>query len=302
MNRLRRWLGGGVALVILGSCVAPSPPAGPAAAPEPGPAPTPSMPPRPADFVLAGSLIQGGIVIGTAPAGAVALTLDGAAVPIAGDGRFLIGFDRDAAPSAQLTAVLDGGRRITRALAVAPRAWNISRLGSLPKYPVPLPQFERLRPAELAAIAAARRIATDAAGWRQPLLWPATGRISTLFGAQRIYRNDEAGSYHSGIDIAVPTGTPVRAPADGVVVLASDRPFLLEGNLLMIDHGMGLGSAFMHLSRIVVTVGAGVTRGEVIAYSGATGRVTGPHLHWGLRWRNAKVDPLLVAGAMPAAR
>jgi murein DD-endopeptidase MepM/ murein hydrolase activator NlpD len=92
----------------------------------------------------------------------------------------------------------------------------------------------------------------------------------------------------------------VLAPADGVVILASDHPFLLEGNLLMIDHGMGLNSALMHLSRIVVTPGQAVKRGQIVAFSGATGRVTGAHLHWSLRWRNAKIDPLLVAGPMPA--
>lgn len=129
--------------------------------------------------------------------------------------------------------------------------------------------------------------------------WPPTGRISTLFGSQRIYRNGEAGSYHSGIDVAKPIGSAVLAPADGVVILAADHPFTLEGNLLIVDHGMGLNSAFMHLSRIDVRVGERVTRGQPIALSGMTGRATGPHLHWGLKWRDAKIDPLLVAGPMP---
>ena len=157
-------------------------------------------------------------------------------------------------------------------------------------------------PGEIAQINAARRQDTGSMGWRQPFMWPATGRISTLFGSQRIYRNGEAGAYHSGTDVAVPAGTPVLAPADGVVILASDHPFLLEGNLLMIDHGMGLNSALMHLSRIVVTPGQAVKRGQIVAFSGATGRVTGAHLHWSLRWRNAKIDPLLVAGPMPGVK
>ena len=118
---------------------------------------------------------------------------------------------------------------MSRTLTINPRQWNISRLSTLPKYPVPMPEFEKLRPAELAQINAARRMDTGATGWRQPFTWPATGRISTLFGSQRIYRNGEAGSYHSGTDIAVPQGTPVLAPADGVVILVSDHPFLLEG-------------------------------------------------------------------------
>ncbi|HEX7657302.1 MAG TPA: M23 family metallopeptidase [Sphingomonas sp.] len=238
-------------------------------------------------------------MIGTVPGGTISLTFDGRAIPIAPDGKFLIAFDRDAGPSAFLVATLGDGRRVTKTLAIAPRAWNISRLDSLPKFPVPSAEFQRLRPPELAQIKAARSEDHAVDGWRQHFAWPATGRISTLFGSQRIYKGGEKGAYHSGIDIAVPTGTPVRAPADGVVILASDHPFTLEGNLLMIDHGMGLNSAFLHLSHIDVSVGDHVRQGQVIAESGATGRATGPHLHWGLEWRGARIDPLLVAGPMP---
>ncbi len=152
-------------------------------------------------------------------------------------------------------------------------------------------------PATKAQIAAARAQVTDAQGWRQSFRWPATGRISGLFGAQRIYRG-EPGAYHSGTDIARPTGTPVAAPADGVVILAADKPFTLEGNLLMIDHGNGLNSAFLHLSRIDVKVGDHVRQGQILGAIGATGRATGPHLHWSLRWCDARLDPMLVAGAM----
>lgn len=120
-----------------------------------------------------------------------------------------------------------------------------------------------------------------------------------MFGSQRIYQNGEAGAYHSGTDIARPAGTIVVAPADGVVVLAADHPFTLEGNLLMIDHGMGLNSAFLHLSRIDVKTGDRVTRGQAVGAVGMTGRATGPHLHWSLRWREARIDPLLMAGPMP---
>ncbi|MEG3089160.1 M23 family metallopeptidase [Sphingomonas sp. PB4P5] len=252
-----------------------------------------------ATFGYSGARIQGGVVIGTAPAGTSLLTLDGAPVPVARDGRFLIAFDRDAGPSATLVATLDDGRQVRDTLAIAPRAWNISRLGTLPKYPVPAAEFARIRPGELAQIAAARGMPVESVGWRQAFLWPTTGRISTLFGSQRIYQNGEAGSYHSGIDIARASGTPVLAPADGVVILAADHPFTLEGNLLMIDHGMGLSSAFLHLSRIDVPVGARVTRGQVVGAVGRSGRATGAHLHWGVKWREARIDPLLLAGPMP---
>lgn len=330
MAGLARWLAGGALLVAQGSCVAdgavtaqanasaratrPMPALPPvegrsAPLPDPSTRPDPSTLPAvkpasaatvvtPSGFTLTGPLTQGGMMIGRAPRGSVALSFNGAGVPLAADGRFLIAFDRDAPPAAVLVATLASGAQVAEQLLVSPRAWNISRLPTLPKYPLPEPEFERVRPAELAQINAARALVTDAAGWSQPFLWPARGRISTLFGSQRIYANGEAGSYHSGIDVAVPQGTPIVAPADGVVVLAADHPFTLEGNLLMIDHGMGLSSAFLHLSRIDVHVGDHVRRGQPIALSGMTGRATGPHLHWSLRWRDARIDPLLTAGPM----
>ena len=253
----------------------------------------------PADaFALVGTPTQGALLTGIAPPGTATLTLDGKPVSVAPDRRFIIAFDRDAKPAAMLTATLTDGRVVTRALTVTPRAWNISRLDTLPKIPLPEPEFERLRPAELAQITAARAQVTGAAGWRQHFTWPTTGRISTLFGSQRIYKG-EPGAYHAGIDIARATGTPVTAPADGVVILAADHPFTLEGNLLMLDHGMGLNSAFLHLSRIDVRPGEHVAQGQVIGAVGMTGRATGAHLHWAIRWRDAKIDPLLVAGPMP---
>jgi murein DD-endopeptidase MepM/ murein hydrolase activator NlpD len=250
-------------------------------------------------FRWTGTPTQGGLIAGTAPAGSVTVTLDGQPVAVEA-GRFIAGFDRDAGPQATLVATLGDGRRIAQPLAVAPRAWRLERLNTLPRFPAPDPVMARLRPAELAQIAAARARVTDATGWQQAFRWPATGRISGLFGAQRIYRG-EPGSYHSGIDIARPTGTRVVAPADGVVILAADHPFTLEGNLLMIDHGHGLNSAFLHMSRIDVHVGDHVRQGDPIGTVGATGRATGPHLHWSLRWRDARLDPLLLAGTMPAA-
>jgi murein DD-endopeptidase MepM/ murein hydrolase activator NlpD len=250
-------------------------------------------------FALDGSFEQGGIARGQVPPGTTELQFNGQPIPFAADRRFLIAFDRDAAPTALLEAKASDGRTVREDLQVTPRAWNISRLDQLPKYPVPNAEFEARRPAELARIKAARALQTAAQGWRQRFAWPATGRISTLFGSQRIYAG-EPGAYHSGIDIALPTGTRVVTPADGVVILAAEAPFTLEGNLLMLDHGMGLSSAFLHLSRIDVREGDGVRQGQPLGAVGATGRATGPHLHWGIMWRGARVDPLLVAGRMPA--
>ncbi|OQW77466.1 MAG: peptidase [Proteobacteria bacterium ST_bin13] len=247
-------------------------------------------------------MIQGGTVIGSVPAGTTLLSFNGAPLPMTADGRFLIAFDRDAPASATLSAKLEDGRQIDEMLTVAKRAWNIERLNSLPRFAQPSEEFDRLRPAELEQINAARQISVNSAGWQQQFLWPVVGRLSGMFGSQRIYKNGEAGSYHSGSDVAQPTGTPVIAPADGVVILAADHPFTLEGNLLMIDHGMGLNSAFLHLSRIDVRVGETIKRGQRIGAVGMTGRATGPHLHWSLKWHNSRIDPLLLAGPMPVVQ
>ena len=159
-------------------------------------------------------------------------------------------------------------------------------------------EFARRRAAELAQIGAARAQSTDAAGWRQPFAWPLRGAIRGRFGAQRVYQG-KPGSYHGGLDIAGAEGTPFMAPADGVVVLAAATPFTLEGNLLILDHGSGLSSAFLHASRLGVRPGGHVRQGQVIGWVGRTGRATGPHLHWAIKWREAKLDPLLFVSPQP---
>ncbi len=249
-------------------------------------------------FRFEGPLIQGGTVLGTAPALTSRVTLDGRNVPLAPDGRFLIAFDRDAAPRAELVATRVDGSTLRQTLSVQPRAWRIERLNTLPRIAQPSAEFARRRPAELALINAARGQSHSVQGWRQEFLWPVTGRISGLFGSQRIYKG-EPGTYHSGVDVVRPTGTPIIAPADGIVTLAAQQDFTLEGKLLMLDHGMGLNSAFLHLSRIDVKVGDLVRRGQTIGAIGTTGRSTGPHLHWGMKWGEARIDPLLIAGSMP---
>uniref|UniRef100_UPI00226C9DD5 M23 family metallopeptidase n=1 Tax=Sphingomonas sp. PL-96 TaxID=2887201 RepID=UPI00226C9DD5 len=260
---------------------------------------SPAQAVAPAPFRYEGQRIQGGILVGTAPAGVVSLTFEGDPVALAPDRRFLIAFDRDAGPTARLVARFADGREQVETLSVAPRAWQIERLPTLPKVSQPSAEFQRRRPPELAQIAAARKQETAAQGWSQRFQWPAIGRISGRFGSQRIYAG-EPGSYHSGVDVAKPTGAPIKAPADGVVILAADSPFTLEGNLLMLDHGMGLSSAFLHLSRIDVKPGQHVRQGEVIGAVGSTGRATGPHLHWGMMWKGRRLDPMLITGPMPS--
>lgn len=276
---------GAATLVALAGCFTPA-----TAAPPPvRTAPAPLQPIR-----VEGIARQGRALLGTVPPGTTALALDGAAVPFAADRRFLVAFDRDAAASALLVATLGDGRDVRLPLAVLPGDWRIEQVNAPLRAGKTSEEFEVLRPPELARIAAARAVDRESDGWRQRFVWPATGRHSGRFGAQRVYQGVPA-SYHTGADVAVPTGTAVRAPAAGVVTLAGG-PFTLEGNLVIVDHGMGLSSAFLHLSRIDVRVGERVRQGDPLGLSGATGRATGPHLHWGVTWRGRRLDPALLAG------
>lgn len=292
-------------LIIAAGCV---PPAETEARPAPRPAgepvatPPPPAPPRAPvrlDFTLAGLAEQGAVMVGQAPSDTRTLTFEGKPIPVAADGRFLIAFDRDAAPSARLVATLADGRAVERVLAVAAGSWRLEHINAPYRGSASSDaDFERRRPAELAQIAAARNTLVLSDGWRQAFRWPVTGRLSGFFGSQRVYQG-KPGTYHSGTDVAVPAGTPFVAPADGVVVLAAATPFTLEGHLLIVDHGMGLSSAFLHCQRLDVKVGDRVVQGQPLGTVGRTGRATGPHLHWGLKWRDARLDPGKLAGAMP---
>ncbi len=248
-------------------------------------------------FKLSRSPEQGGVALGWVPAGTRRLVIDGQDVGFESDGRFIVGFGRDYKANVLFTAFLSDGQTLTERLTVAPRAWQIDRLTTLPHHSQPDAEFQARRPGEIAQINAARHRIVDSDGWRQRFIWPAKGRISGFFGSQRIYAG-EPGSPHGGVDVAGPIGQQVIAPANGVVILAAASPFTLEGNLLMIDHGMGLNSAFLHLSRIDVRVGDVVRQGQPIGAIGMTGRATGPHLHWGMKWKDERIDPQRLAGAM----
>jgi murein DD-endopeptidase MepM/ murein hydrolase activator NlpD len=271
------------------------------------PAPAPVRPPaseagasQASRFVFRGALTQGSLVVATAPPGTSAVSLDGTSVPMAADGQFVIAFGRDHPPTALLTAERAGGVQVSETLRIAPRSWSVQSLPTLPRGTSPSAEFLRRRSAELAQIEAARAVNAESDGWRQRFLWPVTGRISGVFGSQRIYAG-EPGAFHSGVDVARPSGTPVVSPADGIVVLAAASPFTLEGNLLIVDHGMGVTSAFLHLARIDVACGTHVSRGQLIGAIGTTGRSTGPHLHWAMKWRDQRIDPAVLAGPMTGA-
>ena len=311
MRRAKRIMRYGAALpllVVAASCVPPVPVSEAAAPPSPPPraegvaSPQPvvagPMAPLRSDFTLRGLAEQGAAMVGQAPGGATSLTLNSQPVAMDADGRFLIAFDRDAPAEARLVAHIADGVKVERLLTIAPGSWRIEHINAPYRGSASSDaEFQRRRPAELAQIAAARRTDHASDGWRQSFIWPVTGRRSGFFGSQRVYQG-KPGSYHSGADIAVPAGTPFVAPADGVVVLAATSPFTLEGHLLIVDHGMGLNSAFLHCQQLDVKVGDHVVQGQRLGTVGSTGRATGPHMHWGMKWRDARLDPGKLAGPM----
>lgn len=249
---------------------------------------------RPADFWFSGNAVQGGLITARAPRGSRSVMLSGNELPLTADGFFLMGFDRDAENSASLVAIFSDGRKTERYLQVTPGNWRIENVAANPTGGAATSaEFQARRGPELARINAARAKSSAGNGWRQEFIRPVAGRISGLFGAQRVY-NGTPGSYHSGMDIAAPTGTIFVAPADGVVTLAAADAFTLEGRLLMVDHGMGLNSAFLHCSELLVKEGDVVKQGQPIGKVGATGRASGPHLHWGMKWNAARIDPMLL--------
>lgn len=251
-------------------------------------------------IALSGRLEQGGIAVGTVEAGTT-VELDGRAVSVSDTGRFVFGLDRDAKSSATLVLRYADGAETTQVLSIAPRDWQIERVDGLPQNTVtPNPETVKRIRAEGGMIVAARNRTEPIPFFETGFLQPAQGRISGVFGSQRIL-NGQPRSPHSGLDIAGPTGTPILATADGIVSLVHDG-MVLTGKTVMIDHGFGLDSVYIHMSEIKVEQGQTVRQGDPIGAIGMTGRTNGPHLHFGISWYGAKLDPQTVMAALPVVQ
>ena len=235
---------------------------------------------------------QGSLVIATLPTGAQA-RFDGHELRPTPAGLVVIGIGRDATSPQTVELRFPDGRAEKIDMAIRKRDWPIQRVNGVPADTVnPPPAIAARIARENAKIVAARRADSDELGFAQAFIWPVQGRVSGRFGNQRIF-NGTPKSPHSGMDVAAKQGTPIHAPADGVVTLAQTG-FFLTGGTVMIDHGHGVSSNFLHMSRIDVKPGDAVHQGDVIGAVGMTGRATGPHLHWGMSWFETKIDPLLV--------
>ncbi len=249
---------------------------------------------------LEGTFRQGGLVLGRTDPKAV-VAFEGREVRVSSDGIFLIGFGRDAKPAATLKIRLPDGYEEVQQIDVGQREYDIQRIDGLPpKHVTPPPEVLEQLKEERRKTAAARRIDLRETWFLEEWIWPAEGRISGVYGSQRIL-NGQPRNPHSGVDVAAPEGTPIVAPAGGKVVLAEPDMFY-NGNMVFIDHGHGLKTAYLHMSRIDVKVGQTVRRGEQIGAIGATGRVTGPHLHWMAYLFNTRLDPAFLVPERPGSR
>lgn len=245
---------------------------------------------------LQSHLMPGGIFVGhAAPGSRIFYDHQGSVreVRVAGDGRFILGFGRDAGLEQSYTEHLASGELKTVSLTLQPRDYNIQRLtGIAKKYITPDESvLSRIR-REAEQVREARVADTDQDDLFNGFGWPVKGPVTGVYGSQRVY-NGKPGRPHYGLDIAVPTGTPVAAPAEGIVRLV-DPDLYYSGGTIIIDHGHGIFSSFLHLSKVSVRDGAAIKRGQIIGEVGATGRVTGAHLDWRYNWFDQRLDPALL--------
>src|SRR5262249_50806825 len=239
-------------------------------------------------IALTGTLEQGSLTVGRVAPGAT-ITLDGAPLHASPDGVFAFGFAYDQTAPATLLASFPDGTQEQRVIAPVVRKYDIQRITGLPEPLVTPPAEAQQRiQKEHASVAEARMRDTDGLGFAQLFDWPAAGIISGVFGSQRIL-NGEPKAPHFGIDIAAPEGSPIHAPADGIVSNCGD--YYLEGGFTLIDHGHGVSTCYFHQSKRLVTEGNRVSRGDLIGLIGQTGRATGPHVHWGMNWFQIRLDP-----------
>ncbi|AFV85605.1 M23 family metallopeptidase [Alteromonas mediterranea] len=245
---------------------------------------------------LNGKFTQGALLRGQAPVESKVF-LNGKPVPTNKDGKFVVGFEREAPLQQTLTVEYGGGKTWQREITLEKREYNIQRIDGLAQKMV-------TPPAEVTArikqdninVANARSVNSDLDALFTRFEWPAKGVISGVYGSQRIL-NGVPKWPHYGLDIANETGTPVYAPVDGVVTMADDLYY--SGNTLILDHGMRVFSTFLHMDTITVDVGEKVKQGEQIGTIGTTGRSTGPHLDWRINLGKMRLDPQTIISGSP---
>jgi murein DD-endopeptidase MepM/ murein hydrolase activator NlpD len=293
------------ALVACAAAEAPAQPEAPAPAPAPEVIEEASPPPPPQTLSLncAGAFTQGGIALCRTMPGAI-VALNGARIGAAdAEGWVVVGFTREHPASAEISASVHNAV-VNQSYEVAPREFDIQRINGLPPQtvtptdPAVLARIQRESALKQTAFQSNASIEGFLDGFIRPV---EGGTVTGRWGNQRIL-NGTPSTPHFGYDIAVPTGTPIRAPAAGVVTLA-EADMHYEGGLVFIDHGQGLISMYLHMSRVDVRAGDTLEQGQVIGAVGASGRATGPHLCWRLKLRNTQqLDPSIAIEGLALAR
>jgi murein DD-endopeptidase MepM/ murein hydrolase activator NlpD len=243
---------------------------------------------KPMRFSVTGAMTQGSLALGSAPPGSL-VALDGRPLSVTADGRFAFGFGPDQTKAALVTVRYPDGGGDSRSFTPTPRQYEVQRVNGLPQKTVtPPPEVEARIAHEAETIYLARLTDGPGTDFLSGFDWPAPGIESGVFGSQRI-DNGVPMAPHYGVDMAAPVGTPIQAPADGVVSISDD--YYLDGGFTLIDHGQGVSTSYLHQSRRLVRAGEAVKRGQRIGLIGATGRATGPHLHWAMNWFQVRLDP-----------
>lgn len=238
---------------------------------------------------IKGSVIQGGLIFGYAQPGSN-ISLDDRTIAISAEGQFVIGFGRDETGTRELKVTSPDGEVFQKSMTVQKREYAIERVNGLPPSTVtPAPAAAARIKEDARMVATARQHRDKRAYYANGFAWPAKGRISGVYGSQRVL-NGEPRRPHFGLDIAAPEGTDVLAPADGLITMTHPDMYF-SGGTIILDHGQGLSSTFLHLSKILVEAGTLVKQGDLIARIGATGRASGPHLDWRMNWLDRRVNP-----------
>lgn len=237
------------------------------------------------------TLVQGGLYVGKIPAGSEVWFGD-KKLRTTQEGHFVVGLNWKEGAMARFKIKTADGNLIHQRLVVEKQTYEVQHIDGLPPKMVTPPKelLARIK-ADSARVRESRKTDSDLHAFMQNFIWPVKGRISGKFGNHRIL-NGTPKSPHGGMDIAVPAGTPIKAPLGGIVSMVSDLYY--TGNTLIIDHGFGVSTVYAHMSRIDVTPGQPLKQGDILGTVGATGRATGPHLHWGLNWYAERLDPALM--------
>ena len=245
-------------------------------------------------LVLNGELTQGSLVRAQLPVGSK-VQLNGKTIQTNSQGKFVFGFDRSADLQHTLTWQLPNGDENRRKLTLSERDYVTQRIDGLDQKMVtpPAAVLKRIR-SDSANVAKARAQSSDTDAVFTRFIWPAEGPITGVYGSQRIL-NGKPSRPHYGVDVGAPTGTLVVAPASGTVTLADDLYY--SGNTVILDHGMGVFSTFLHLDSMSVSSGDTLKQGDKLGEIGATGRATGAHLDWRINLHKQRLDPALLVPA-----